>query len=60
MFNLIENDFKNGKSLWNKGHHMMKDVRNKLSIDSISQEYQKLINNCITSSTISNTTIKKI
>ena len=44
MFNIVIDDYVNGKQLWNQGLLMMKDIKSKLSIDKIISIYIDMIN----------------
>jgi len=44
MFQIVINDYNNNKILWNKGLKILKDIKAKLALDTIINEYTKLIN----------------
>jgi len=44
MFELVIDDYNTDKILWNKGLEIMKEVKNKLSLESIMNDYNRLIN----------------
>jgi hypothetical protein len=44
MFELVINDYNGDKTLWNKGLEIMKNVKNRLSIDNIKNDYENIIN----------------
>lgn len=44
MFQIVINDYNNNKVLWNKGLMILKDIKAKLELDTIINEYTKLIN----------------